>query len=406
MSPGQATSVGRRGLTPRRMLHALRPVVSAAAGLTLLTTMATAPTRAPTEARAGLPAEVAASASVTRPDFVPAALAGGSFGMGDGAGSVAPPRTSDPAPDSDTGLTAEAAGVATAIAELAALLASRPGPFGSAPLAPPASTVASIQVPDVLWTAYGRAVTGVRPGCHLPVALLAAIGHIESRSLAGRSLTSDHDVLPPVLGPTLSGGEFAAIRDTDGGRWDGDSVWDRAVGPMQFIPGTWRVWGRDGNSDGVANPQNVEDAALSAATYLCAGRDLSDPVQLRAAVLSYNSSSSYAAAVLGLMASMASGGPALPGGVPVPVTVKATTTTTVTVTSSATSTVTATVTSTETASRTPNPPITVTQTVAVTVTATPTVTAPTVAMTASTSSACGATTETTGTPAPPSTTGC
>ncbi len=57
--------------------------------------------------------------------------------------------------------------------------------------------------------------------------------------------------MPPVRGPALSGGAFSAIRDTDGGRYDGDPVWDRAVGPMQFIPGTWRIWGADGNGDGV-----------------------------------------------------------------------------------------------------------------------------------------------------------
>lgn len=246
-----------------------------------------------------------------------------------------------------------------------------------------------VSVPDVLWTAYARAVSQVRSSCRLPVGLLAAIGHVESRSLAGRGLTAGHDVVPAVLGPVLSGGAFAAIRDTDGGRLDGDPVWDRAVGPMQFIPGTWRVWGRDGNGDGVANPQNVDDAALAAATYLCAGgRDLSDPTQLRAAVLSYNASSSYAATVIGLMGSMTTGGTSVPRGVPAPpvtitappvtvtVTARPTATTppgpprpTVTAPPTATVTTTATVTATVTATRT----LVVTETV----TPSPTSTTPT-----------------------------
>ena len=97
-----------------------------------------------------------------------------------------------------------------------------------------------------------------------------------------------------MLGPVLDGHGFAAVADTDHGRWDGDTRWDRAVGPMQFIPGTWGTFGVDGDGDGVANPQDVEDAAAGTAAYLCyGGRDLSDPAALRRAVLSYNHSVAY-----------------------------------------------------------------------------------------------------------------
>jgi hypothetical protein len=164
----------------------------------------------------------------------------------------------------------------------------------------------------VLWAAYELAARRVSARCHLQTSLLAAIGEVESGSLAGRGLDARHDVVPPVLGPVLSGGRVAAIRDTDGGLWDGNRMWDRAVGPMQFIPGTWRAWGSDGNGDGVADPQNVEDAAYSAARYLCAGgRDLSDIGDLRAAILSYNRSLSYLARVLELMGTIEPG--SLPG---------------------------------------------------------------------------------------------
>jgi len=92
----------------------------------------------------------------------------------------------------------------------------------------------------------------------------------------------------------------AAIPDSDGGRWDGDTVWDRAVGPMQFLPGTWRSLGRDGSGDQVADPNNLFDAAVSAAGYLClSGGDLTDPTRLRQAVYSYNHSWPYVDAVLG-----------------------------------------------------------------------------------------------------------
>jgi len=154
-------------------------------------------------------------------------------------------------------------------------------------------------VPEVLLAAYRQAVAGSPPACHLPVSLLAAIGQVESGSLAGRSIDAAHRAVPPVLGPVLDGAGTAAIRDTDGGRLDGNSRWDRAVGPMQFIPGTWAMFGIDGDGDGRADPQNVYDATASAAGYLCAGgRDLALASELRSAILSYNHSTAYLATVL------------------------------------------------------------------------------------------------------------
>ena len=104
----------------------------------------------------------------------------------------------------------------------------------------------------------------------------------------------------PILGPVLNGvGDVAAIPDTDGGRWDGDTTWDRAVGPMQFIPSSWAVWGRDGDGDGSADPSDVDDAAMATASYLCAGgRDLRDEKDRRSAVFSYNHSWDYVDLVL------------------------------------------------------------------------------------------------------------
>ncbi|HET7798809.1 MAG TPA: lytic transglycosylase domain-containing protein [Humibacillus xanthopallidus] len=176
-----------------------------------------------------------------------------------------------------------------------------------------AGNPAALTTDQLLWAAYVSAVKGVPASCHLPVTLLAAIGEVESSSLRGRTLDAHHDVVPPVIGPALSGNGFASIRDTDGGRLDGDPVWDHAVGPMQFIPSTWRAWGADGNGDGVADPQNIEDATLTAARYLCAGgRDLSRASDLAQAVLSYNGSQRYLATVIGLMDAVMSGADAAP----------------------------------------------------------------------------------------------
>ncbi|MGW0843192.1 lytic transglycosylase domain-containing protein [Streptomyces sp. NPDC002787] len=152
-------------------------------------------------------------------------------------------------------------------------------------------------LPATVFAAYRRAesaLAGTAPGCRLEWQLLAAIGQVESGQARGGRVTSDGTAVTPILGPRLNGGAFAVIRDTDGGRYDGDTTYDRAVGPMQFIPSTWTRWGADGNGDGRADPNNVFDAALAAGRYLCAGgRDLSDPADLDRAILGYNHSVAY-----------------------------------------------------------------------------------------------------------------
>ena len=141
------------------------------------------------------------------------------------------------------------------------------------------------------------------PRCRLRWTLLAAIGAVESANGAHTAgsivLIESGRVLPLVIGPVLdSTAGTMAVRDTDGGALDGDTVWDHAVGPMQFLPSTWARLGRDANGDGRADPHSIDDAALTAATYVCAGeRDLSVAAELDAAIYSYNRSDSYVAAV-------------------------------------------------------------------------------------------------------------
>jgi hypothetical protein len=162
-------------------------------------------------------------------------------------------------------------------------------------------------IPALTLRAYREAAAwgaGYDPGCRLSWTVLAGIGRIESNhGLFGGAATrfsAAGAVSPRITGPPLDGRGVAAIPDSDGGRWDGDTVWDRAVGPMQFLPGTWRSLGRDGNGDQVADPNNLFDAAVSAAGYLClSGGDLTGPARLRQAVYSYNHSWPYVDAVLG-----------------------------------------------------------------------------------------------------------
>ncbi|MGW1759318.1 hypothetical protein [Streptomyces mirabilis] len=158
-------------------------------------------------------------------------------------------------------------------------------------------------LPASVFAAYRQAAASVGrtdPSCRLGWELLAAIGKVESGHAGGGAVAANGDTLTRITGPALDGNGFALILDSDNGAWDGDVVHDRAVGPMQFLPSTWKTWGADGNGDGTANPNNVYDAALAAGRYLCAGeRDLGTSAGLERAILSYNYSRDYLNLVLG-----------------------------------------------------------------------------------------------------------
>ena len=175
-------------------------------------------------------------------------------------------------------------------------------------------------VPTRAWAAYDRAavvIGAADPTCHLSWALIAAIGDVESDHgrFGGRLMTVDGVVHPALYGPRLDGTSgFSTIDDTDAGRLDGDTEFDRAVGPMQFIPSTWMVVGVDGDADGRRDPQDIDDASLATAVYLCSGSDdLSSVAGQRRAVFRYNHSSEYVDLVLRLMNGYLAAGPGARG---------------------------------------------------------------------------------------------
>ncbi|WEO98054.1 lytic transglycosylase domain-containing protein [Streptomyces sp. FXJ1.172] len=178
-----------------------------------------------------------------------------------------------------------------------------PGPSSSPSAGTPvAQGDGEAGIPATVLDAYKKAEAELRsskPGCNLPWQLLAAIGEVESGQADGGRVDADGTTLTPILGPVLDGNGFALIKDTDHGVYDGSSEYDRAVGPMQFIPSTWAWAGRDGNGDGKKDPNNVYDAALAAGHYLCRnGWDLSREDGLHSAILSYNNSQDYLNTVL------------------------------------------------------------------------------------------------------------
>lgn len=152
--------------------------------------------------------------------------------------------------------------------------------------------------------AYAARVAEVEnPGCHLGWTTLAGIGMVESHhgTYRGAEIGPNGDVRPPIRGVRLDGtGGNLAIVDKEASRisGDGEPVYARAMGPMQFIPETWRLYGVDANNDGVASPDNFDDAALAAAGYLCfRGKDMDTPRGWMSALRAYNHSDLYARAV-------------------------------------------------------------------------------------------------------------
>lgn len=138
--------------------------------------------------------------------------------------------------------------------------------------------------------------TGHNRQCNLAWNTLAGIGAIETNHgrHGGAHVGEDGNLVGVIVGTQLDGIDTAKIPDTDNGRLDGDAEFDRAVGPMQFIPSTWKAFAVDSNGAGKKDPNNIDDATATAADYLCAsGRDLSDQEQWVEAILSYNPSDEY-----------------------------------------------------------------------------------------------------------------
>lgn len=175
------------------------------------------------------------------------------------------------------------------------LLVSAPGPLG---------------IPSIALSAYRNAEQRMAvsdPACGVSWNLLAGIGRIESMHANFGATDAGGTAIRPILGPLLDGtlpGNEIVLQSLVGGR----PSYAQAMGPMQFMPGTWARYAANARGAGAPDPQNLYDAALAAARYLCSGGlNLRDPSQVMAAVLRYNNSLPYAHNVLGWAAAYSTG---------------------------------------------------------------------------------------------------
>jgi membrane-bound lytic murein transglycosylase B len=232
--------------------------------------------------------------------------------------AVTPLAASEPSPASRSGASVVAVTRAPTAFHIAATTSSAP---------PPAAVVNSpgaMRIPAMALSAYRNAermMAVAAPACGVSWNLLAGIGRIESLHANGGATDSRGTAVQPIYGPALDGtlpGNEIIVQSRASDR----VTYARAMGPMQFLPGTWSRYASDGDGDGKADVQNVYDATLAAARYLCSGGlNLRDPSHVMAAILRYNNSVAYARNVMGWAAAYATGVvpvdlPAITGPVP------------------------------------------------------------------------------------------
>ncbi|MBJ8340941.1 lytic murein transglycosylase [Antrihabitans sp. YC3-6] len=225
-----------------------------------------------------------------------------------GADAGAPIFTQQTAHESVTTEQASAAPIAASVVPQAPVATPEPAPEPPpAPVTPPLPTsiaAGALGIPGVNLAAYRAAaqtLAAQNPVCNMPWTLIAGIGRVESTHANDGKADIAGNLTTPIYGPILDGSLSGnnVIHDSDGGALDGNSGYDRAVGPMQFLPETWKRYAADGNGDGVADPQNLFDAALTTGKYLCDGNlDMRDLGQQTKAILRYNNSMAYVANVV------------------------------------------------------------------------------------------------------------
>lgn len=163
---------------------------------------------------------------------------------------------------------------------------------------PPSLAAATETIPPRVLDAYFAAEQHC-PGLRWQV--LAGIGWVESRHGTTDGATIDPSsgqISPPILGSALDGRDGTQRHPVGRfrGRWGLTGPWEQALGPMQFRAPTFATWGVDANKDGTTDPHDIDDAAATAARYLCGTIGIIDDE--RKALARYNHDPAYPDRVL------------------------------------------------------------------------------------------------------------
>ncbi|WP_342318477.1 hypothetical protein [Corynebacterium mayonis] len=136
-------------------------------------------------------------------------------------------------------------------------------------------------VPERALRSYAFAAWTVQQesGCQVGWPTMAALGKVLSDhgEAQGSQVAEDGVTTVALRGLGTALGPEAIVADTDGGETDGDSTRDVPVGPMQIMPSRWEQFRLSTEPGKEPNPDDIDDAALTMASIVCKGGDLSTP---------------------------------------------------------------------------------------------------------------------------------
>lgn len=136
-------------------------------------------------------------------------------------------------------------------------------------------------IPERQLRAYAYAAWRVESdgGCAVGWPTIAAIAQIASDHgrADGSTVGEDGVTTVPLRGLHVLDLPPVIVPDTDAGATDGDPINDVAVGPMQIMPSRWEQFSEAAEPGTRPNPDNVDDAALTAARIICAAGNPTTP---------------------------------------------------------------------------------------------------------------------------------
>ena len=158
---------------------------------------------------------------------------------------------------------------------------------GTGQTTPDPSASGTLGIPAPMLDAYKKAAdlkNRQTPSCQIDWSLLAAVGKVESDHAAGGKVDAAGRTRGDIIGP--------------------QTPYGTAKGPMQFLDSSWRIYGADGNGDGVKDVHNIYDATLGAANHLCGSagnKSLQNQENLRKGIFGYNRADWYVTKVINWM---------------------------------------------------------------------------------------------------------